>query len=146
VELISGSIKGGILYRHAEVAPAQPGAVVCVATFLPVRRWRDVLAFLHLSSRVEQQLLRTTGLVRYGLRADVFRKRFWTLSVWMDLNAMNAFVHTEPHRTAVARFSAWAGEGAAFVQWRKDGASVDWDDALVRLQTPTFYYAPTRED
>ena len=137
---VSGSIKGGVFYRQADINPAKTGVVVCVATFLPVRRWRDVLAFVRMSSQVEQQLLRTTGLVRYGLRADFFHRRFWTLSVWTDLDAIQAFVRGEPHQTAVARFAAWAGEGAAFVQWSSGDAAPGWEEALLRLRSPSFYY------
>lgn len=139
---VSGSIKGGVFYRQADIAPAVIGVVVCVATFLPVRRWRDVVAFLRMSSQVEQQLLRTTGLVRYGVRADFFHKRFWTLSVWTDSESVKAFVRTEPHRTAVASFAAWAGEGAAFVQWSSGDAAPGWDEALLRLRNPPFFYTP----
>jgi quinol monooxygenase YgiN len=140
---VSGSIKGGVFYRQADIHPAPPGVVVYVATFLPVRRWRDVLAFFRMASQVEQQLRGTTGVIRYGVRADVLHKRFWTLSVWTDPEAMNAFVRAEPHRTAVTRFAAWAGEGAAFVLWRSVDAPLDWDEALLRLRNPTFYYTPS---
>jgi hypothetical protein len=40
---------------------------------------------------VKQQLQQSQGLFRYGLAADSFRKRFWTVSIWTTQSAMNAF-------------------------------------------------------
>ena len=85
-----------------------------IATFLPIRSWRHVIPFLRMNSRVGKQLRRTHGLARYGLRADLLHKRFWTLTVWQDREFVNSFVIVEPHAEAVRRFKAWAGEGAAF--------------------------------
>jgi hypothetical protein len=93
-----------------------------------------------MSSRVEKQLKATQGLVRYGLRANFFRKRFWTFSVWADRDSVNAFVAGEPHATAVGRMSEWAGEGTAFVEWNSHDGVINWKDALERLKTHTDYY------
>ena len=61
---------------------------LCVATYLPVRSWTNIVPFLRLSSKIEQQLRQGEGSVRYGVRTDIPRKRFWTLSVWTDREAM----------------------------------------------------------
>ncbi|MDE3181448.1 MAG: hypothetical protein KGM47_17530, partial [Acidobacteriota bacterium] len=45
----------------------------CVATFLPVKRWWSIPAFLKMSLRVEAQLKHTPGLLRYGLKTDLPR-------------------------------------------------------------------------
>ena len=116
------------------------GRLVHIATFLPVRRWRDVLPFLIMSSRVASQAKRTPGYVAHGLKADFPRRRFWTLSVWNDRGAVNAFVRSEPHSKAVKKFKDWAGEGAAFAEWSNDNSSIDWTEAMERLKTPNFYY------
>jgi hypothetical protein len=113
---------------------------LCIATFLPLRRWRDVIPFLRMSSRVERQLRETTGLARYSLRADFLHRRFWTLSVWADRAAVNAFVRSEPHATATSRFQDWAEEGAAFVQWTSPEGSINWKEAMERLKDPSFYH------
>ncbi len=137
-------VRRGIFYRHVDVRPddaAGAQAFLREATFLPVRRWRFVVPFLRMSARIEAQLQQSPGLIRYGVRADIARRRFWTLSVWTDPEAVRAFVGAEPHRTAVAHFAAWAGAGAAFVRWPGSEASLDWEDALKRLNSPTFYYA-----
>lgn len=131
----------GVLVKHVDVAPLGAQEYVCVATFLPVRRWRDVIPFLWASRRVEAQLRSARGLVRYGLRAEVFRRRFWTVSVWRDHEAVDNFVRTDPHWRAVEQFARWADEGAAFVRWHSPVAVLSWDEALARLRTPTFVFA-----
>lgn len=79
--------------------------------------------------------------VRPAGRLNVIRKRFWTHSVWTSGEAIIPFVRTEPHGAAVTQFAGWAGEDAAFVRWGSSDASLNWDEALTRLKTPTFFYA-----
>jgi hypothetical protein len=134
-----------VLQKRIEVGRAdqKEGEFLCIATFLPVKRWRDVIPFMRMSSQVEKQLKETPGLARYSLRVNLFRKRFWTFSVWGNRASTNAFVHASPHTIAVERFQEWAGEGAAFVEWSSSDGSINWKEAMRRLQTPTFYYKPT---
>jgi len=73
-----------LVQRLVEVSSADISEFTSVATYLPVKRWRDI-HFLLMSYRVEQQLRRTEGVVRYGLRTNLPRKRFWTYSVWKDI-------------------------------------------------------------
>jgi hypothetical protein len=128
------------MQKQVEVSRADSGEFVCIATFLPVRRWRDIIPFLRMTSRVERQLKETKGLIRYGLRTDFFRKYFWTYTVWKDRGSVNIFVRAEPHSMAVERFKEWAGEGPAFVEWNCTDASINWKEAMERLKNPTFYY------
>lgn len=116
--------------------------LLCIATFLPVRRWRSVIPFLRMSFKVEKQIRQSSGLVRYGLRTNLPRKQFWTLSVWADRKATMSFVSAEPHQTAVRNFERWAGAGAAFVEWTTGDAGFSWKTALEKLKNPTFYYKP----
>ena len=116
------------------------GRFISIATFLPVRTWGYVIPFLVMSFRVERQAKKTPGLVKYGLKADFPRRRFWTLTVWSNRESIRAFVASKPHKTAVERFSRWAGEGSAFAEWNSNEDSVNWPEAMERLKTPTFYY------
>ena len=113
---------------------------LCVATYLPVRRWRHLLPFLRMTSKVMNQLKKSEGAIRYTVKADFPKKRFWTLSIWSSKDALRRFVMSEPHATAVRKFSEWAGEGAAFVEWSSATDLIGWNEALQRLQNPTFYY------
>jgi quinol monooxygenase YgiN len=126
--------------KAVEVSPADAGEFTSIATYLPVKKWRHVIPFLRMSGRVEQQLRRTEGAVRYGLKTDLPHKRFWTYSVWKDRQAIGPFVAAEPHATAVKRFAEWAGQGAAFVEWKNPDGAVDWEEADRQLKKPTFYY------
>ncbi|MGE5444986.1 MAG: hypothetical protein ACM3SR_10365 [Ignavibacteriales bacterium] len=127
--------------KKVEVSKADSSSeFLCIATFLPVRSWFDVILFLRMSLRVERQLKETDGLIRYALRANLLRKQFWTLSVWKGRASANGFVAAEPHATAVGKFQQWVGRGAAFVQWNSSDGTIDWNEALQRLQNPTFYY------
>jgi len=123
----------------SEVNPPTGPDFVSVATFLPVRRWADVVPFLRMSSKVSEQLKRSEA-VRFGLKTDLLHKRFWTVSVWEDMESMRRFASAEPHATAVRKFAIWAGKGAAFVEWKNEDGSIDWDDGMKRLDKPTFYF------
>lgn len=100
---------------------------LCHATFFPVRRWRDIIPFLRMSSRVQAQLRPCPGLIRYALRAELLRKRFWTFSVWEDEESVQAFLHAEPHAEAMRRMKEWvAPDGAVFTGWTSRGGAIDW--------------------
>jgi hypothetical protein len=126
--------------RTSEVNPPAGNELVSIATFLPVRRWVDVVPFLRLSSKVSGQLMKS-DVVRFGVKTDLLRKRFWTISVWSDRVAMRRFVATEPHATAVKKFAKWAGADAAFAEWTDAEGSIDWDLAKEKMKNPSFYYS-----
>ena len=115
---------------------------ICGATFLWVRRWRDVIPFLRMSSGVQRQLKETSGLVRFGLRARFLRKRYWTYSVWTDRASLDAFLGSEPHATAMRRLSQWIVPGdAAFVTWDSTDDSINWKEGLDRLSSSSSHAA-----
>jgi hypothetical protein len=123
-------------------SPQKPGNMICAATFLPLRSYLHLLPFMGMSFAVEKQLKRSKGLIRYGLRTNIPRLHFWTVSIWEDRESMLAFVQTEPHATAVRRFSGWAAEGAAFCEWVCTADGVDWSEIFRKLKKPAFTYKP----
>lgn len=123
-----------------EVNPAESGTFTSVITYLPVKKWGDVLAFFRMSKKVEKQLKQTEGIVRYGLKADFIHKKFWTYSVWRSEDAIQPFIHAEPHATAIRKFADWSAEGAAFAQWNNNDGKINWKEGDRQLLTPTFYY------
>jgi hypothetical protein len=129
-----------LVKKVVEVSTTDVTEFSSIATYLPVGRWRHVIAFLRLTGRVERQLRGNDGVVRYGLKTDLLHKRFWTYSVWKNHKAVVQFVDAEPHATAVKKFAEWAGEGASFVEWSNADGKVDWEEADKRLENPTFYY------
>ena len=113
---------------------APEGRFVGAATYLPIRRWRDVLSAFRLSNRVESQLKQSEGIVSYSLAVDPLRRHFWTCSLWTEEAAMKAFVADEPHATAVRNFAEWADNGATFAEWETRSGDLVWADAFSHLQ------------
>ena len=111
-----------------------------VVTFLPLKSWRYMISFQLMTSKVLKQAKQSHGIVNYTVRADFPKKHFWTLSIWNDPHSMREFVMTEPHITAMKKFEEWAGDGSAFADWTSPSSSIDWEEAMRRLQNPTFYY------
>lgn len=116
------------------------GECIHIATFLPVRRWRDVVPFLVMSFRVSKQAKKSAGYVVHALKADFPKRHFWTLSIWESRQAVGLFVRSGPHSEAVKKFKDWADDSAAFVEWSNLGKSIDWSEAMERLKTPTYYF------
>jgi hypothetical protein len=110
------------------------------ATFLPLKGWRYMIPFQSMSSKVIKQAKQSRGMVDYAVKADFPKKHFWTLSIWKDRESMRQFVMTEPHVTAMKKFEVWAGDGSAFADWTSSSNSIDWEEAMRRLQNPTFHY------
>ncbi|MDQ3083289.1 MAG: hypothetical protein M3Q77_00560 [Thermoproteota archaeon] len=87
-----------------------------------------------------KQIENNKGIANYGVKANLSKKFFWTLSIWNDHELLKLFVLTEPHATAVKKFTKWAGVGSAFVEWTSQSKEINWSEALIKLQNPTFYY------
>jgi hypothetical protein len=109
-------------------------------TFLPLKSWRHMIPFQLMSSKVLKQAKQSHGMVDYAVKADFPKKHFWTLSIWKDRESMRRFVMAEPHLMAMKKFEVWAGEGSAFADWNSSSRSIDWGEAMKRLQNPTFYF------
>ena len=119
---------------------------LCVATFFTVGKWRHVIPFLRMSSRVQKQLKQSPGLVRYGLRMDLMnllRKQYISVSVWADRSSMHAFVRGDPHAEAVKRMQEWAGDDFAFAERLSTDGLIDWNEVTAQLSTPNYYYRKT---
>jgi quinol monooxygenase YgiN len=112
----------------------------CVATFLPLKSWKYMISFQMMTSKVLKQVRKSKGVVNYAVKANFRKKHFWTLSNWKDKDSLRQFLIAEPHVTAVNNFKVWAGEGSAFVEWTSESDTIDWTEALKKLQNPTFYY------
>ncbi len=119
---------------------AEEKKYIHAATFLPLKGWRYMIPFQLMSSKVLKHAKQSLRIVDYAVKADFLKKHFWTLSIWKDRESMRQFVMTEPHLTAMEKFDEWAGDGSAFAGWTSSSSSIDWEEAMIRLQNPTFYY------
>jgi hypothetical protein len=64
---------------------------------LPLKRFRDLGAFLLYTWRIQGQLRHTPGLLGYSLLARILKRQFWTLSVWEGEATLQQFVMENPH-------------------------------------------------
>ena len=87
-------------YKSSGADPA--GATVVVAATHAIVRREGRGAFEAGSARVVESLQRQPGLLGYSLRRHLWRDEFWTLTVWRDDAAREAFVSAAAHRGAVA--------------------------------------------
>jgi hypothetical protein len=113
---------------------------LCVATFLPLKSRKYMIPFQLMTLKVLKQIKQTKGVINYAVKADFARKHFWTASIWENQDSLRSFMITEPHATAVKKFSEWSSDGSAFVEWTDRSDSINWTDALKKLQNPTYYY------
>ena len=113
---------------------------MCVAIFLPLKSWRYMIPFQLMTSKVLKQIKLSKGVASYAVKADFPGKHFWTLSIWKDQDSLRRFVTAESHATAVKKFTEWSGNDSAFVEWTSQSDTIDWVEALKKLQNPTFYY------
>lgn len=116
------------------------GEFLAVLSHLPLARFRMVPQFLRYSRNIQTQLEHAEGLVGYSLRAQLFRRHFWTLSVWEDDKALMDFVSTVPHEEVMKKLQGHMGPTSfGTVRWTVKGASVppDWKDALARYRQET---------
>jgi quinol monooxygenase YgiN len=120
----------------AEAKPESEGEALWVATVITLRRYRDIPRVMKASSTVEAQLKQEPGALGYSLRADVFRRRFWTITVWTDEAPLDRFLATAVHQ-AVEPLADEVGAPTpprAYTRWRAPGsAPIDWKAAERRL-------------
>ena len=102
-------------------------------SFLPLRRrWRiPVVAPQNVQDHETAAAL--CGIGRLFPPREARSRAFWTLSVWEDEAALQAFVHAEPHRGTMRVLLPHMGP-TRFVRWTVFGTGLPilWDDALKR--------------
>ena len=135
---------------HTVQRPETTAATATVmASRFRVRRFRDVPRFFLDSMRIHRQVLQADGALGMSLVARPLRREFLTLSAWSDRKALNALVHTDPHRSAMRRHHRAMAE-SSFTFWEVAYADlpVHWDDARSRLDAgridPTEVGPPNR--
>ena len=106
-----------------------------VATMLKLKNLWKLPRFFKLYGDVTRQLRSTPGLVWYGRKADFLRLRFYTLSIWESDQAVNEFVKTGDHQTALLAFDGIANrEASRFLRWTTTNLDeATWKEATKRL-------------
>ena len=103
---------------------------------LPLKRFRDLGAFLLYTWRIQGQLRHTPGLLSYSLLARILKRQFWTLSVWEDEAALRQFATAHPHSYVMQALQGKMGQ-MRFVRWSMLGAEFppSWQEAFGRQAT-----------
>ena len=105
---------------------------------LPLKRFRDLGAFLLYTWRIQGQLRHTPGLIGYSLLARLRKRQlqFWTLSVWEGEAALRQFVIENPHGHVMIALREKMDQ-TRFVRWTMRGSEFPprWREALTRRGT-----------
>jgi hypothetical protein len=115
-----------------KLAPVQPDReYLALLSYLPLTHYSKIPAFMRFSAQINKQLAATPGVIGYSMRALLFSRRFWTLSVWEDSTALMDFVSKVPHSESMRAMAPFMGK-TRFAQWKVSGAAVplQWDEAL----------------
>ena len=106
---------------------------VVLLSYLPLTRFSSMPLFFRYSSQINGQLRATPGAIGYAMRAKVFTKEFWTLSIWESDRALMDFVAKVPHSEAMTRVSPFMGP-TKITRWKAKGLELPprWDAAMQR--------------
>ena len=113
----------------------EPGReYVVMASHLPLRSLTSTVRFFRAVAAIRKQLRSAEGLVGYTLRAKRLARKYWTLSVWNDRDALAQFMRTPPHIGIMSSLKPLMAP-TRFVQWQITAAEgrPSWSDALERL-------------
>jgi hypothetical protein len=106
---------------------------IVLLSFLPLRRYSKMPMFFRFTSQINAQLRETPGAIGYTMRAKIFARRFWTLSVWDGDNALMEFVARAAHGEAMSKVAPYMDK-TNFWRWKAKGSEIPprWDDAMRR--------------
>lgn len=111
---------------------------LALVTFLPLPRSKTRREFLRRAGTVWKQLGGTHGIVGFTVRGKFLRRRFYTLSIWEDREALNAFLDKPPHAEAMVALGPHPPEDQKFVfaTWNVRGSAPlpRWEEAFERLR------------
>jgi len=112
-------------------APRADKEYVALLSFLPLKRYRTIPKFAGLTMETMRQLAKSRGLIGYSLGAEPMLKRFWTLSVWEDRQALRDFVEQIPH-SRIMQDLAPHMDKTAFAEWTVRAADIPIPWAVAR--------------
>jgi hypothetical protein len=108
--------------------------VVAMISYLSIRTYRTLPRVVKYSLQVQRQLNASPGLIGHSMQAQLFARRFWTLSAWVDAASLKAFVRQSPH-AEIMKSLVPEMDASEFAQWKVKGADLPllWKDAKTRL-------------
>jgi heme-degrading monooxygenase HmoA len=104
-----------------------------MASLLRLTSVRRTPGFLRSAMAIRRQVLCADGAVGVSLNTALPRT-FFTLSAWRDREALNAFVRSEPHLSAMRRYRPVMAD-ARFAFWNATAHSLppSWPEVQRRL-------------
>lgn len=121
--------------RWKTVSPLESDAEYLVfASSIPPKSIRSTGELFRGSRAVRKQLLATDGVMGFALLAEPVRRRFATLSVWRDDDALGWFRRSLPHRELMTDLAERMAP-TTFVRWNIEGTDPrpTWAEAIERL-------------
>ena len=109
-----------------------------VVTLVSVTRFRArAMLFVPLfalhANRAIAQVHKADGFVAGAVQRDS-DLAFWTMTVWRDEAARQAYVASGAHRAAMPHMFDWGAE-ASVTRWSQDGAELPaWSQAVLRMR------------
>jgi heme-degrading monooxygenase HmoA len=97
--------------------PLKEGRTVVVATRFVVRHRRHTLPFLRAALASAREAQAVPGFLGGTVLADLWNRRFWTVSVWASPEAVRSYGSASAHAEAMRRTEDWAAE-ARVERWR----------------------------
>ena len=122
----------------AVAAPLQEPSTstVVVATRFVVRRRRDTIPLLRAALLSAHEAEAVPGFLGGTVLADLWNRRFWTVSVWASPEAVRAYGSASAHATAMRRTEDWAAESQV-ERWRTAACEVpSLAEVATRLGAP----------
>jgi hypothetical protein len=117
------------------VEPESDRDYVVLLTHLPLRQLTRLPRFLPYVRKIQHQLdAAPDGLVGYSLLAKPLSSNYWTLSAWLDADAIAGFIRQAPHRDAMHELPQVL-HGFKTDRWTVKGHDLppSWKDALTRI-------------
>jgi hypothetical protein len=103
-------------------------------TRLRIRSLRFMPGFALQAIRSSRQCKRAPGFVGGSLLAD-YKRAFWTTTLWLDQEAMRAYMASGVHRIVMPKLIHWCDE-ASVVHWVQETTDLpSWSDANTRMRT-----------
>jgi hypothetical protein len=118
-------------------SPVEPGReYVVLLSYLPLRHYSKLPMFFRYTMQINAQLRATPGAIGSTMRAKLFTRRFWTLSVWDNDKALMDFVAKVPHGDAMKKIAPYMDK-TNFWRWKLPSAEIPprWDDAMRRAKS-----------
>jgi heme-degrading monooxygenase HmoA len=113
--------------------PSRPAIPIVSVTRFRLRAIRYWPLFLIHANRAIAQVRAADGFLTGALQRDA-QHALWTMTMWRDVSALEAYVASRAHRNAMPHLADWGLEAAA-VRWHREDPSLpEWAEAGRRLR------------